>query len=109
MYSHRVKNPTNVRCFLSLLLQSAASEDNSIAKRHVRVTRDAQEEEEEEEDQDQDGAESAPEPAQDLSDVDVDTDRNKRFLPFGGSADGHGSTGGSGNFLFDIIRVSNRA
>lgn len=52
---------------------------------------------------DQELAESAPEPQDDLSNVDTesDSDRGKRFLPFGG--DGHG--GGSGNFLFDVIRV----
>jgi hypothetical protein len=45
-----------------------------------------------------------------LSNVDADdTDRNKRYLPFGGTVSAHGSTGGSGNFLFDIIRVSNGA
>ncbi|KAG5877053.1 hypothetical protein JTB14_029381 [Gonioctena quinquepunctata] len=72
-------------------------ESNLIAKRHVRVTREVDE-------TDQEGAESAPVP-EDLSDVDEDgEDRNKRFLPFGGSADGHAS-GGSGNFLFDIIRL----
>lgn len=81
-----------------LLLQSPANEEsNLIAKRHVRVPREAED--------DQDGAESAPEPADDLSNID-DQDRNKRFLPFGGGVEGHAS-GGSGNFLFDIIRVSN--
>lgn len=66
----------------------------------MRVPREA--------DEDQQGAESAPEPADDLSNVD-DQDRNKRYLPFGGgSAEGH-AAGGSGNFLFDIIRVSNEA
>lgn len=65
----------------------------------MRVPREAED--------DQDGAESAPEPADDLSNVD-DQDRNKRYLPFGGGAEGH-AAGGSGNFLFDIIRVSNEA
>jgi hypothetical protein len=82
-------------------LQSPANDDdNTVAKRHVRVVREAEAEE------DQDGAESAPEPAEDLSNVDADdTDRNKRYLPFGGTVSAHGSTGGSGNFLFDIIRL----
>ncbi|XP_063914872.1 uncharacterized protein LOC135131177 isoform X2 [Zophobas morio] len=77
---------------------SPANDNDNLAKRHVRVIREAKAEEEEE---DQDGAESAPEPAEDLSNVDTDdADRNKRYSPFG--AAGHG--GGSGNFLFDIIR-----
>lgn len=48
---------------------------------------------------------NGPDPA-DLADVEVeDADRDKRYLPFGGEA--HVSAGGgSGNFLFDIIRVS---
>ncbi|KAJ8915918.1 hypothetical protein NQ315_015533 [Exocentrus adspersus] len=87
----------------SKLYTSPADEDsNSIAKRHVRVPRDAG--------TDQEGAESAPEPADDLN-VD-DQDRNKRYLPFGGGVEGHAdahAAGGSGNFLFDIIRVSNAA
>ncbi|KAH0817700.1 hypothetical protein GEV33_005091 [Tenebrio molitor] len=88
-----------------LLLQSPANDDdNTVAKRHVRVVREAEAEE------DQDGAESAPEPAEDLSNVDADdTDRNKRYLPFGGTVSAHGSTGGSGNFLFDIIRSDERS
>ncbi|CAH0560936.1 unnamed protein product [Brassicogethes aeneus] len=77
------------------LFTSPAIEENTVAKRHVRVTREA----------DQEGAESAPQPAEDLSSLNIDDqDRNKRFLPFGGSVDGHGG-GGSGNFLFDIIRL----
>ncbi|KAB0799750.1 hypothetical protein PPYR_07630 [Photinus pyralis] len=45
-----------------------------------------------------------PDPAEDLSDVEAeDSERNKRYLPFGG--DGQGSAGGSGNFLFDLIRL----
>lgn len=48
---------------------------------------------------------NGPDPAEDLADVEAeDSDRNKRYLPFGG--DGQGSAGGSGNFLFDLIRVS---
>ncbi|XP_064215227.1 uncharacterized protein LOC100142371 isoform X1 [Tribolium castaneum] len=90
----------------STLYTSAASDDeNTVAKRHVRVVRAAEKEEaaEEEEEEDQDGAESAPQPAEDLSNVDADdTDRNKRYSPFGG-AEHHGGAG-SGNFLFDIIR-----
>lgn len=72
-----------------------SADDNTIAKRHVRVVREAE--------TDQEPAESAPEPQEDLSNVDTesDSDRGKRFLPFGG--DGQG--GGSGNFLFDVIRV----
>lgn len=77
---------------------------NSISKRHVRVVREA--EAEAPAAQDQEGAESAPQPGQDLADVD-DQDRNKRYSPFGGGDGGHGGAGaGSGNFLFDIIRVS---
>ncbi|KAJ8927975.1 hypothetical protein NQ314_019501, partial [Rhamnusium bicolor] len=88
-------NPT------TLYTSPANEESNLIAKRHVRVTREAED--------DQEGAESAPQPADDLSNVSIDDqDRNKRFLPFGGSVEGHAS-GGSGNFLFDIIRVSNGA
>lgn len=73
----------------------ASADDNTVAKRHVRVVREAE--------TDQELAESAPEPQEDLSNVDTesDSDRGKRFLPFGG--DGHG--GGSGNFLFDVIRL----
>ncbi|XP_063914888.1 DNA-directed RNA polymerase I subunit rpa1 isoform X4 [Zophobas morio] len=83
----------------STLYTSPANDNDNLAKRHVRVIREAKAEEEEE---DQDGAESAPEPAEDLSNVDTDdADRNKRYSPFG--AAGHG--GGSGNFLFDIIRL----
>lgn len=61
--------------------------------------------------EDQDVAASggnAPLPSDDLSDIEDDADRDKRYLPFGGSISGSagGSAGGSGNFLFDIIRVS---
>lgn len=56
-------------------------------------------------DEDQQGAESAPEPADDLSNLEDDADRDKRLVK-GGFGFG-GSAGGSGNFLFDIIRVSN--
>ncbi|XP_074041357.1 uncharacterized protein isoform X1 [Leptinotarsa decemlineata] len=78
----------------SLYTSPANDESNLIAKRHVRVTREV-------DDSDQEGAESAPVP-EDLANIEEDDqDRNKRFLPFGG--DGHAS-GGSGNFLFDIIR-----
>ncbi|XP_019881098.1 uncharacterized protein LOC109608971 isoform X2 [Aethina tumida] len=74
---------------------SPSIEENTVAKRHVRVVREA----------DQQGAESAPQPAEDLSNINIDDqDRNKRYLPFGGSVDAHAS-GGSGNFLFDIIRL----
>ncbi|XP_071055977.1 uncharacterized protein [Onthophagus taurus] len=45
---------------------------------------------------------NGPEPAEDLSDVAEEGDRDKRYSPFGGDA-AHGG-GGSGNFLFDIIR-----
>lgn len=50
---------------------------------------------------------NGPDPA-DLSDIDVeDSERDKRYLPFGGEAHvSAGGGGGSGNFLFDIIRVS---
>ncbi|RZC32608.1 DNA-directed RNA polymerase I subunit rpa1, partial [Asbolus verrucosus] len=86
----------------SSLTVSPANDENTVAKRHVRVIREAEAEEEED---DQDGAESAPQPAEDLSNVDTDdTDRNKRYSPFGATVSAHGSTGGSGNFLFDIIR-----
>lgn len=75
----------------------------------MRVAREAAEEEEDEE-EDQEGAESAPQPGEDPTNVDDDQDRDKRYLPFGGhvEASGHGG-GGSGNFLFDVIRVSNGA
>ncbi|KAK0071248.1 hypothetical protein PV325_013234 [Microctonus aethiopoides] len=50
-----------------------------------------------------------------LEDIEMseDENRNKRFLSFGlgggnSNAGGSGSGGGSGNFLFDIIRVSQR-
>lgn len=53
------------------------------------------------------GGNAAPSPNEDLSNLEDDADRDKRFLPFGLSASAdHGATGGSGNFLFDIIRVS---
>ncbi|XP_044255701.1 uncharacterized protein LOC123005796 isoform X2 [Tribolium madens] len=86
-------------------VSAASDDDNTVAKRHVRVVRAAEKEEaaEEEEEEDQDGAESAPQPAEDLSNVDADdTDRNKRYSPFGGTE--HHGAAGSGNFLFDIIR-----
>lgn len=54
---------------------------------------------------DQNGAESAKSSALDELTLDsegTDEDRNKRFLSFGGSS---GGAGGSGNFLFDIIRL----
>ncbi|XP_050308338.1 uncharacterized protein LOC126744819 isoform X2 [Anthonomus grandis grandis] len=69
---------------------------NSIARRHIRVVREA-----EDENSDQESAESAPEPENDLSDID-DQDRNKRYSP--GGSDHGGAGAGSGNFLFDIIR-----
>ncbi|XP_072386199.1 uncharacterized protein [Diabrotica undecimpunctata] len=71
---------------------SAADESNLIARRSARITREAA--------ADQAPAESVPQPAEDLSEIEDDQDRNKRFLPFGGGS----SSGGSGNFLFDIIR-----
>lgn len=85
------------------LFQSAFIDDsaNTIAKRHVRVTREAAEPAAA---QDQVGAESAPQPDQDLNAVD-DQDRNKRYSPFGGGDDDGHTGAGSGNFLFDIIRV----
>lgn len=49
---------------------------------------------------------NAPLPGDDLSALEDDTDRNKRYLPFGGGDHGGAGAGGSGNFLFDIIRVS---
>lgn len=64
--------------------------------RNVRKVREAS---------DRQAVASGPDPAEDLSDVEAeDSERNKRYLPFGG--DGQGSAGGSGNFLFDLIRVS---
>lgn len=82
---------------------------NTIAKRHVRVAREAEAETAEQEQassEDQEGAESAPEPGQDLAEAADDQDRNKRYSPFGGGDD-HGAHAGagSGNFLFDIIRL----
>ncbi|XP_066154184.1 uncharacterized protein [Euwallacea fornicatus] len=73
---------------------------NTIAKRHVRVAREVESAKAE----DQVGAESAPSPDHDLNDVD-DQDRNKRYSPFGGSDDDGHTGAGSGNFLFDIIRL----
>ncbi|XP_057661888.1 uncharacterized protein LOC130897179 isoform X2 [Diorhabda carinulata] len=72
-----------------LITSSPLDENNLISKRHIRAVVD-----------DQALAESAPEPA-DLADIEDDQDRNKRFLPFGGGA----GSGGSGNFLFDIVRL----
>lgn len=73
-------------------------DDNNTVKRHIRIARSAD---------DQEASASGgngPDPASDLSNVDTDdTDRNKRYLPFG--VDAH-ATAGSGNFLFDLIRVS---
>ncbi|XP_060530125.1 uncharacterized protein LOC132704269 isoform X2 [Cylas formicarius] len=85
---------------------SAGLEDeasNAIAKRHVRVVREAEAEAEAEAAEDQEGAESAPEPGEETAEAD-DQDRLKRFLPWGGGDD-HGHNAGSGNFLFDIIRL----
>lgn len=83
-----------------------ASEDSVAAKRHVRRTREAAAED------DQtvaaSGGNAGPEPAEDLANVE-DADRNKRYLPFQGATDAHAGAGGSGNFLFDIIRVSTQA
>uniref|UniRef100_A0A6P7F0V9 Uncharacterized protein LOC114325161 isoform X1 n=1 Tax=Diabrotica virgifera virgifera TaxID=50390 RepID=A0A6P7F0V9_DIAVI len=77
----------------AVFTSAAADESNLIARRSARITREAA--------ADQAPAESVPQPAEDLSDLDDDDqDRNKRFLPFGGGS----SSGGSGNFLFDIIR-----
>lgn len=70
------------------------------------MVREAAEAEEEEEEGDQALAESAPEPGEEVA-AD-DQDRNKRYLPFGGSVEGHAG-GGSGNFLFDLIRVRKAA
>ncbi|XP_044255702.1 DNA-directed RNA polymerase I subunit rpa1 isoform X3 [Tribolium madens] len=97
---------TVVNTTSTLYTSAASDDDNTVAKRHVRVVRAAEKEEaaEEEEEEDQDGAESAPQPAEDLSNVDADdTDRNKRYSPFGGTE--HHGAAGSGNFLFDIIRL----
>ncbi|KRT86129.1 hypothetical protein AMK59_2017 [Oryctes borbonicus] len=71
----------------------------NVIDRSRRVIREAE--------ADQEAAASGgngPDPA-DLSDVDIeDSERDKRYLPFGGEA--HVSAGGgSGNFLFDIIRL----
>lgn len=79
---------------------SSADDESNVIKRHTRVVREADSD-------DQVGAESAPNP-QDLSDVDIedDQDRDKRYTAFGGEVEGHAQGGGSGNFLFDIIRVS---
>lgn len=50
-------------------------------------------------------------PLDDIEETGDDENRNKRFLNFGfGASGGNGGSGGSGagsgNFLFDIIRVS---
>lgn len=84
-----------------------ASEDSVAAKRHVRRTRDT-EAAEEDQDTAASGGNGGPEPAEDLANVE-DADRNKRYLPFQGATDAHAGAGGSGNFLFDIIRVSTQA
>lgn len=91
------------RCLLQ------ASEDSVAAKRHVRRTRDT-EAAEEDQDTAASGGNAGPQPAsEDLANVE-DADRNKRYLPFqGGAVDAHAGAGGSGNFLFDIIRVSTQA
>lgn len=56
-------------------------------------------------DQDTAASNNGPSPAEEPV-ADDDADRNKRFLPFGGSGHDGAAAGGSGNFLFDIIRVS---
>lgn len=108
----------SVVCALSVLValsyaapmpqsQSPASESSRTRRDVVRKVRAAVEEA----DNDQETAASGgngPSPSDDLANVDADdADRDKRFLPFGGSfgASASGSTGGSGNFLFDIIRL----
>lgn len=88
-----------------------ASEDSVAAKRHVRRTRETAEEAaaaEEDQDTAASGGNDGPQPAEDLANVE-DADRNKRYLPFQGATDAHAGAGGSGNFLFDIIRVSPQA
>lgn len=81
------------------------SEDNSLSgsesqNSEVRVKFD---------DQDTASSNNGPLPVEESAD-DTDADRNKRFLPFGlgttGGDHNGASAGGSGNFLFDIIRVS---
>jgi hypothetical protein len=110
-------------CALSVLValtsaapmpQSQSPSDSVRTKReaplnNVRTIRAAEEAEEDEQELDQDVAASGgngPNPS-DLADVDTDdADRDKRFLPGGGSFGvSGGSAGGSGNFLFDIIRL----
>lgn len=88
-----------------------ASEDSVAAKRHVRRTREAEKAAEDDQDTAASGGNAGPQPAEDLANVNVeDADRNKRYLPFqGGAVDAHAGAGGSGNFLFDIIRVSTQA
>lgn len=86
-----------------------ASEDSVAAKRHVRSRRET-EAVSEDQDTAASGGNAGPQPAEDLANVNVeDADRNKRYLPFQGAADAHAGSGGSGNFLFDIIRVSAQA
>lgn len=107
--SERDKRDINMlRQLFPGLAQEADSDDNALhgsesQNAEVRVKFDS--------DQDVAASQGGPSPV-DETDGD-DADRNKRFLPFGGSAGvgGHveagagGSAGGSGNFLFDIIRL----
>ncbi|GLV37253.1 hypothetical protein CBL_01918 [Carabus blaptoides fortunei] len=101
--SDRDKRDINMlrQLFPGLAQDSENNEDNSLSgsesqNNEVRVKFD---------DQDQDTAASnnGPSPAEEPI-VDDDADRNKRFLPFGGTGHAGASAGGSGNFLFDIIR-----
>lgn len=97
-----------------------ADEENAVGgdsrKREVRAKRDAEEEEEEEEDDLEPEATGDNEVNDNEAEgtngeaADEDDPRNKRFLNFNlgasASTDGSaGSGGGSGNFLFDIIRL----
>ncbi|XP_017769667.1 PREDICTED: papilin-like [Nicrophorus vespilloides] len=81
----------------------------SREKRDVRVVRAAEAQQSDDQETAASGG-NGPNPSDDLSNVDADdADRDKRYLPFGGSFGGHASGGhaggGSGNFLFDIIRL----
>lgn len=95
--------------------QDAENSVNDNRKREVRSKRspDEQAEEEEEEDLEPDATgdnevASDNEAESDGEAVDEEDPRNKRFLNFNLGASGDaagGSGGGSGNFLFDIIRL----
>ena len=103
--THEISNTSNFICDvcnknIGAFQSPSVSDDANRGRRKVREV---------ELEEDQDAAASGgngPEPADDLSDAE-DADRDKRYLPFGGDVHvSAGGGGGSGNFLFDLIRVS---